>query len=305
MPCRRPEPPGVSHESHPTRSRPCQHQYPRPRSGRSLAQSTNGIGSSLIEGTEDYGIASDADIFGCPLITMEMTRRVMTKVAAAQGSRGPMGTLIKLRQYPDASFTDVTVPKADTLYTTAWIDVGDEPWLLDQPDMGDRDFLPPMHSGWTDLFQVPRSRTTGGAAKSFLITGPGWTGTVPEGMTQLKSPTAMVWFLGRIDGTGTPQGLRRRPKAAGCLQAPAAVHLGHRLHAARRQGRSLHRHEDLDPRPGERALRDRRFHPAARPDEAQSVRGRRQARDGSLRASTATRWSSPRDRPRRSRASGR
>ncbi len=172
---------------------------------RSLAQSTDGIGSSLIEGTEDFGIASDAYIFGYPLVTMEMTRRIMTNVAAAEGTRAPMGTLIKLRQYPDASFTDVTAPNADTLYTTAWIDVGDEPWVLDQPDFGDRYFLLPLLSGWTDVFEVPGSRTTGGAAKTFLITGPGWSGTVPDGMTELKSPTAMVWLLGRIYCTGTPE----------------------------------------------------------------------------------------------------
>lgn len=173
--------------------------------GPALAQGIDGIGSSLIEGTEDFGIASDAYIFGYPLVTMEMTRRIMTNVAAAEGSRAPMGTLIRMRQYPDANFTDITAPNADTLYTTAWLDVGDEPWVLDQPDMGDRYFLLPLLSGWTDVFQVPGSRTTGGAAKTFLITGPGWTGTVPDGMTELKSPTAMVWLLGRIYCTGTPE----------------------------------------------------------------------------------------------------
>ncbi len=30
-----------------------------------------------------------------------------------------MGQFVKLRQYPDASFRDVTAPNADTLYTTA------------------------------------------------------------------------------------------------------------------------------------------------------------------------------------------
>jgi hypothetical protein len=116
-----------------------------------------------------------------------------------------MGTIIKLREYPDAAFRDVTAPNADTLYTTAFFDVGDEPWVLEQPDMGDRYFLLPMLSGWTDVFAVPGKRTTGGAKNTFLITGPGWSGTVPEGMTELKSPTAMVWLLGRIYCTGTPE----------------------------------------------------------------------------------------------------
>ena len=71
--------------------------------------------------------------------------------------------------------------------------------------MKGRYFLLPFLSGWTDVFQVPGTRTTGTQAQTFLITGPGWSGTVPAGMSQLKSPTAIVWMLGRIYCTGTPQ----------------------------------------------------------------------------------------------------
>ena len=161
--------------------------------------------ADLVQGSEDFAAASDAYVFGYPLVTMEMTRRVMTNVDKAQGTRAPMGSLIRLRQYPDATFRDVTAPNADTLYTTAFFDVGEEPWVLQQPDMGDRYFLLPLLSGWTDVFAVPGSRTTGGASRTFLITDPGWSGTVPEGMTELKSPTALVWLLGRIYCTGTPE----------------------------------------------------------------------------------------------------
>ena len=171
--------------------------------GRALAFDNPMTGIDNV--TEDITLASDAYIYGYPLVTMEMTRRVVTNVAHAKGTRGPMGSLIKLRQYPDATFRDVTAPNADTLYTTAFFDVGNEPWVLDQPDMGDRYFLLPMLSGWTDVFEVPGSRTTGGAKQTFLITGPGWNGTVPAGMKLLKSPTAMVWLLGRIYCTGTPE----------------------------------------------------------------------------------------------------
>jgi hypothetical protein len=160
---------------------------------------------SLVTGAEEFPVAVDAYIYGYPLVTMEMTRRIVTNVEKAEGTRAPMGTLIKLRQYPDATFRDVTAPNADTLYTTAFLDVGQEPWVLDQPDFGDRYFLLPMLDGWTEVFAVPGSRTTGGGAKTFLITGPGWTGTVPDGMQELKSPTALVWLLGRIYCTGTQE----------------------------------------------------------------------------------------------------
>lgn len=171
----------------------------------SSAFANDGLISDLVEGVEEFKIASDAYVYGYPLVTMEFTRRVITNVAKPAGTRAPMGQIIKLRQYPDATFRDVTAPNADTLYTTSFFDVGDEPWVLSIPDMKDRYFLLPFLSGWTDVFEVPGKRTTGTKAQTFLISGPGWNGKVPDGMKQLKSPTSIVWLLGRIYCTGTPE----------------------------------------------------------------------------------------------------
>ncbi len=148
--------------------------------------------------------AVDVYVYGYSLVTMDMTRRQMTNVAVADAMHAPVGQLIRARNYPPADYHAVTAPNADTLYTTAWIDVSSEPWVLSVPDMGDRYYLLPMLSGWTDVFQVPGKRTTGGKAQTYAITGPGWSGTLPPGVTEYKSPTALVWLLGRIYCTGTP-----------------------------------------------------------------------------------------------------
>lgn len=63
----------------------------------------------------------------------------------------------------------------------------------------------PMLDGWTTVFQVPGKRTTGTGPQTYAITGPNWSGTLPAGVTEYKSPTAMVWILGRIYCTATPQ----------------------------------------------------------------------------------------------------
>jgi hypothetical protein len=147
----------------------------------------------------------EAYIYGYPLVTMEMTRRVMTNVAKPEGTRAPMGQFVRMREYPTAEFRDVTAPNADTLYTTTWLDVGKEPWVLSLPDANDRFYLFPMLDGWTDVFQVPGKRTTGTGAQKYAITGPGWTGTLPDGVKEYKSPTNIVWILGRIYCTGTPE----------------------------------------------------------------------------------------------------
>lgn len=39
---------------------------------------------------------------------MDMTRRVMTNVKSLEGLRAPMGQFVNAREYPNASFRDVT-----------------------------------------------------------------------------------------------------------------------------------------------------------------------------------------------------
>src|SRR5262245_18202981 len=99
--------------------------------------------------------AVDVYIYGYQLVTMDLTRRQMTNVATADAGHAPMGQLVRMRTYPPVDYHAVTAPNADTHYTTAWIDVSSEPWVLSVPDMGDRYYLLPMLSGWTDVFQVP------------------------------------------------------------------------------------------------------------------------------------------------------
>jgi hypothetical protein len=157
--------------------------------------------------TEDEArsIGTEAYVYGYPLVTMEMTRRVMTNVAEPKDSHAPMGQFANMQTYPDASFRDVTAPNADTLYSAAWLDLSKEPYTLSLPDEDGRYYLIPMLDGWTNVFAVPGTRTTGTKAQKYAITGPNWKGTLPDGLKELKSPTSMVWIIGRTYCTGTPE----------------------------------------------------------------------------------------------------
>jgi hypothetical protein len=63
----------------------------------------------------------------------------------------------------------------------------------------------PILDAWTNVFEDPGTRTTETKAQKYLITGPGWQGTVPAGLTEYKSPTNLVWIIGRTYCTGTPE----------------------------------------------------------------------------------------------------
>ena len=165
-------------------------------------------GQAALSEAEALRIGTEAYIYGYPLVTMEMTRRVMTNVANPQDKHAPMGQFFLSREYPDASFKDVTAPNADTLYSTAWLDLSREPYVLSLPDQKERYYLMPMLSGWTDVFAVPGKRTSGSKAQQYAITGPNWKGKLPKGLKQIMSPTSMVWILGRTYCSGTADDYR-------------------------------------------------------------------------------------------------
>lgn len=142
-------------------------------------------------------------IYGYPLVTMDMTRKVMTNVEKVEGLRAPMGQFVNAREYPTAQFRDVTAPNADTLYSSAWIDLKAEPYILHVPEMTGRYYLMPILNGWTDVFADPGTRTNGTKAQDFAIVGPHWHGKLPKGVKELKSSTDIAWILGRTYCTGT------------------------------------------------------------------------------------------------------
>lgn len=135
-------------------------------------------------------IAEQVYTFAYPLVLMDLTRQVMTV-------QTPINTFQHLRAYPSAKFREVVSPNADTLYSSAWLDLAREPIVLSIPDMGKRYWLMPMLDAWTRVFASPGTRTTGNKVQHFAVAGPDWQGELPEGLALLRAPTDTVWIIGR------------------------------------------------------------------------------------------------------------
>jgi hypothetical protein len=154
---------------------------------------------------EAVSAAVDAYLYGYPLITFDIARMQQTNVAAPDAEHAPMGQMIRMRTYPAVDNHCCAAPNADALYTEAWLDVSKEPWVLGIPDMGSRYYIVPMLDGYSEVFSIASPPTTGSKAQAYAITGPDWTGTLPPDVTQVKSATGLVWILGRVYCTGTPE----------------------------------------------------------------------------------------------------
>jgi hypothetical protein len=170
---------------------------------RAQAQTAQGGAETPITELEAHAIGVDAYLYFYPLISMDVTRKVFTNVEPGKEyGRGPMNTFQSMPAYPAASDKGVVRYNFDTLYSAAWLDMTKEPMIVSVPDTNGRYYLLPMLDMWTDVFASPGWRTTGTQAANFLITPPGWSGTVPSGMTRIDAPTPIVWIIGRTKTDG-------------------------------------------------------------------------------------------------------
>jgi hypothetical protein len=164
-------------------------------------QQTAQAQSALTE-QEAQAIALDAYIYFYPLMSMDLSRKQFTN--GTTDFKGPMNTFVNVPAYPPADFKGVVRSNFDTLYSASWLDMTQEPLVISAPDTDGRYYLLPMLDMWTDVFASPGWRTTGTKAGNFLVTPPGWNGTVPDGMTRISAPTPYVWLIGRTKTDGPP-----------------------------------------------------------------------------------------------------
>jgi hypothetical protein len=161
-----------------------------------------GVRAAPVSEEEAHSIGVDAYLYLYPLVTMDLTRLQFTNVKPGEDPlKGPMNTFVNFPAFPGAEMKTVVRPNFDTLYSTGWLDLSKGPVVVSVPDINGRYYLLPMLDMWTDVFASPGWRTTGTAAANFLVTPPGWSGTVPDDMTRIDAPTPYVWIIGRTRPT--------------------------------------------------------------------------------------------------------
>jgi hypothetical protein len=118
------------------------------------------------------------------------------------GSAIPENTLYTVPQLASPyakSYLFRTGAATDTLYTAGWLDLKGKPLVLHVPDMNGRyyDIQYTDPKDGSDFAYVGR-RITGTKAGYYLVTGPGWSGSVPPGMQRVSCPDNSILVTGRM-----------------------------------------------------------------------------------------------------------
>lgn len=152
-------------------------------------------------------LAEEAVVYAFPLYEMSRMRAATSPQRTDTAGEAPKphrwcNVFTHARQLLGAGKSRVVTPNNDTLYTNAWLDLGDGPLVIDVPDTAGRYYVLGLLDFYTNPFAHIGQRLTGTAARSFLVTPPGWHGELPaafrEAGARIEAPTRWLWVIGRI-----------------------------------------------------------------------------------------------------------
>ena len=148
-----------------------------------------------------WGLGTCVFLYFWPPITYSAYKRAVVQHGLG-GDPIPVNTLyaVPTLSSPSASNSSLLATGTnDVLYVGGLLDLSKGPQVLHVPDMAGRyysvQFTDP--SDGTNFAYVGK-RTTGTEAGDYLMSGPGWKGTVSQGMTQIASPNKSVLVIGRV-----------------------------------------------------------------------------------------------------------
>lgn len=151
-------------------------------------------------------LAVEAYIYSFPLVVFDRERQMQYQALGASNR-------LSARTTTSTPFShDVLAPNADTVSTTALLDLRGGPLVLSVPDSGERYTRIDLLDAYTNVFASLGQRTEGNKAMNFAITGPG--GGDVAGMKTVHSPTNYALLHGQVAALGE----RDVPAASGLMR---------------------------------------------------------------------------------------
>jgi hypothetical protein len=149
-------------------------------------------------GPDARSIATEAYLYGYPLVLLDATRLASS----------PTNQLLRLGP-PNPQSRTIAAPQNDTLFAFGWLDLRPEPMVIQAPAVdGNRYWIIQLLDAWTNTVHDPssvRPQIAAGRTSppfTYALTGPGWSGTLPNDLTQLAMPTGTVFAAYRLQLNG-------------------------------------------------------------------------------------------------------
>ena len=180
---------------------------------------------------QDYvwNTIKEAYIYTFPLVLMDATKTVSINTEEPDFLKGkaPINQLMHGTKLADADFKTIVSPNVDTVYSSAWYYLSDEPMVYVLPET-DRFCNVQVFDAWTNTVCVFDK------AGAYAITLSTWEGVLPQGVTRINVPTTTAWSITRtvLSGEEDLPNVRKIQKNMKLL--PLSVYVSHGEYSPRK-----------------------------------------------------------------------
>lgn len=151
---------------------------------RQLVRGERGLGGPAARRAYSAGVA--AYVYGLAPLSVRGTV-----------ARFPRNSIVSIGELVTPDVRTVVSPNVDTTYTVGQIDLSDGPLVVDVPDTRGRYYVLQFMDAYSNTISYIGRRTTGTKAGSYVLVPPGYSGALPAGTKAIRSPTNLIWLIGR------------------------------------------------------------------------------------------------------------
>jgi hypothetical protein len=135
---------------------------------------------------EAYNISKEAYIYAFPMIAGYKAFYEFNVDKASSQYKGPLNTIISDASVFTYKDTAIVTPNSDTPYSMMQVDLRAEPMVFCVPAIEkNRYYSVQLTDMYSFNYGYVGSRATGNEAGCYMITGPGWNGNKPEGVSKV------------------------------------------------------------------------------------------------------------------------
>jgi hypothetical protein len=144
-------------------------------------------------------LAVQAATYAAPLVAMYNLRSTVSVGPNPKAAPNTIWCMEDISTPKLAAESGYVSPNLDVIYGFGFADLGPEPVILTTPDSNGRYYMVEMCDMYSTAFAYPAGGASGYSGGKFALCGPGWTGTLPEGVKRIDCPTRWIELQPRVN----------------------------------------------------------------------------------------------------------
>jgi hypothetical protein len=177
----------------PTSARSAEPAYPQESPGGSGKPEDEAQPASWIS-----SLALQAATYAMPIVALYNLRDSTSVGPHAKVPPNEIWRIEHIASPEIAAQAGYVTPNVNVIYGFGFMDLGEQPILLNAPDSQGRYYMVEICDMWANAFAYVGGTATGYKGGTFALVGPGWQGKLPSGVTRIDCPTRWVELQPRV-----------------------------------------------------------------------------------------------------------